>query len=53
MLLTGIWWKQTTERGAIAGMIVGGGGSIFFIFMNILKQLGNLPEEGSCGSSAA
>jgi cation/acetate symporter len=46
MLLTGIWWKQTTERGAIAGMIVGGGGSIFFIFMNIMKQLGNLPEEG-------
>jgi cation/acetate symporter len=46
MLLTGIWWKQTTERGAIAGMIVGGGGSIFFIFMNIMKQLGNLPEAG-------
>jgi cation/acetate symporter len=46
MLLTGIWWKQTTERGAIAGMIVGGGGSIFFIFMNILKQLGHLGTEG-------
>jgi cation/acetate symporter len=46
MLLTGIWWKQTTERGAIAGMIVGGGGSFFFIIMNIMKQLGNLPEEG-------
>jgi cation/acetate symporter len=46
MLLTGIWWKQTTERGAIAGMIVGGGGSFFFIIMNILKQLGRLPEEG-------
>ncbi|MBE0417019.1 MAG: cation acetate symporter [Coriobacteriia bacterium] len=46
MLLTGIWWRQTTERGAIAGMIVGGGGSIFFIFMNILKQLGHLGTEG-------
>ncbi|MFU8890087.1 MAG: cation acetate symporter [Anaerosomatales bacterium] len=46
MLLTGIWWKQTTERGAIAGMIVGGGGSFFFIIMNILKQLGRLPDEG-------
>jgi cation/acetate symporter len=46
MLLTGIWWKQTTERGAIAGMIVGGGGSFFFIIMNILKQLGNLPADG-------
>ncbi len=46
MLLTGIWWKQTTERGAITGMIVGGGGSFFFIAMNILKQLGKLPEDG-------
>ena len=27
MLMFGIWWKGTTERGAIAGMIVGGGGS--------------------------
>ncbi len=47
MLLTGIWWKQTTERGAIAGMLVGGLGSFFFIIMNILKQLGNLPAEGT------
>ncbi len=46
MLLTGIWWKQTTERGAIAGMIVGGGGSVFFIAMNILEQLGHLGTEG-------
>lgn len=46
MLLTGIWWKQTTERGAIAGMIVGGGGSLFFIFMNIMNQLGHLGDEG-------
>jgi len=47
MLLTGIWWKQTTERGAIAGMLVGGGGSFFFIVMNILKQLGKLPADGT------
>ncbi|MDZ4180587.1 MAG: cation acetate symporter [Coriobacteriia bacterium] len=47
MLLTGIWWKQTTERGAIAGMVVGGGGTVFFIVMNILKQLGNLPADGT------
>ncbi len=46
MLLTGIWWRQTTERGAIAGMIVGGGGSLFFIFMNIMNQLGHLGDEG-------
>jgi cation/acetate symporter len=46
MLLTGIWWRQTTERGAIAGMIVGGGGSLFFIFMNVMRQLGHLGTEG-------
>jgi cation/acetate symporter len=46
MLLTGIWWKKTTERGALAGMLVGGLGSFFFIIMNILKQLGHLPSEG-------
>jgi cation/acetate symporter len=39
MLLTGIWWKKTTERGAIAGMIVGLVGSIGIIFMNIFQQL--------------
>ena len=46
MLLAGIWWKQTTERGALAGMLVGGLGSLFFIIMNTLKQLGHLPTEG-------
>ncbi|MDY0087221.1 MAG: cation acetate symporter [Coriobacteriia bacterium] len=46
MLLTGIWWRQTTERGAIAGMVIGGGGSIFFIVMNVLRQLGHLGTEG-------
>lgn len=46
MLLTGIWWKKTTERGAIAGMVIGGGGSIFFIVMNVLRQLGHLGTEG-------
>ena len=40
MLLTGIWWKGTTERGAIAGMIVGGGGSVIIIFMNMFRALG-------------
>jgi cation/acetate symporter len=39
MLLTGIWWKGTTERGAISGMIVGLVGSIGIIFMNIFQQL--------------
>jgi len=40
MLLTGIWWKGTTERGAIAGMVVGGGGSVLIIFMNMFGALG-------------
>ncbi len=39
MLLTGIWWKGTTERGAIAGMIVGGGGTVIFIFVNMFEAL--------------
>ena len=39
MLLTGIWWKGTTERGAITGMVVGLASSIGIIFMNIFQQL--------------
>ena len=39
MLLTGIWWKKTTEMGAISGMFVGLAGSITFIFLNILQAL--------------
>lgn len=39
MLLTGIWWKKTTETGAISGMIVGLTTSIGIIFMNIFQQL--------------
>ncbi|MDI6900765.1 MAG: cation acetate symporter [Anaerosomatales bacterium] len=45
MLLTGIWWKGTTERGAIAGMIVGGGGSVLIIFMNMFRALGTIPAD--------
>lgn len=39
MLLTGIWWKGTTEKGAISGMVVGLLSSIAIIFMNIFQQL--------------
>jgi cation/acetate symporter len=39
MLLTGIWWKKTTELGALSGMVVGLVGSIGIIFMNIFQQL--------------
>ncbi|ABZ85192.1 na+/solute symporter [Heliomicrobium modesticaldum Ice1] len=37
-LLASIWWKKTTEKGALAGMFSGGFGAIFFIVMNILKE---------------
>ncbi|MCX8006699.1 MAG: cation acetate symporter [Coriobacteriia bacterium] len=49
MLLTGIWWKGTTERGATAGIFVGLGSSIAFIFLNILQTLGKIPKEGAIG----
>jgi cation/acetate symporter len=49
MLLCGIWWKKTTERGAIAGMLVGGGGSIFIIALNIMGQLKIIGGEGVLG----
>ena len=49
MLLTGIWWKGTTEKGATAGMLVGLIGSISIIFLNILQQLGTIGKEGFLG----
>ncbi|MEL7666839.1 MAG: cation acetate symporter [Actinomycetota bacterium] len=49
MLLTGIWWKDTTERGATAGMLVGLIGSISIIFLNILQQLGTIGQDGLLG----
>ncbi len=49
MLMTGIWWKQTTERGAIAGMLVGLIGSVSIIMLNILQQLGTIGKEGILG----
>ena len=49
MLLTGIWWKGTTEKGATAGMIVGLTSAIVIIFMNIFQQLGTLGKEGILG----
>ncbi len=47
MLMTGIWWKGTTERGAIAGMLVGGGGSVIIIFMNMFKALTIIPADAT------
>jgi len=50
MLLCSIWWKKTTRNGAIAGMLVGGGSTIFFILMNILKETGFF-AAGSFGAT--
>ncbi|MDP2232019.1 MAG: cation acetate symporter [Actinomycetota bacterium] len=49
MLLTGIWWKGTTERGATAGIFVGMFSAIAIIFLNILQQLGTVGKEGILG----
>lgn len=49
MLLTGIWWKGTTERGAITGMTVGLVGSMGIILLNILQQTGVIGKEGVIG----
>ncbi len=49
MLLTGIWWKKTTERGALIGMFVGLFGAIIIIFMNILQQTKVIGTEGFVG----
>jgi cation/acetate symporter len=49
MLLTGIWWRGTTERGAIAGMIVGLTSSMAIIFLNILGALKVIPTTGILG----
>lgn len=38
MFLTSLWWKRTTLKGAVAGMVVGGGGTVLFIILNILKE---------------
>ncbi|MBN2847818.1 MAG: cation acetate symporter [Coriobacteriia bacterium] len=49
MLLTGIWWKGTTERGATAGIAVGLSSAIAIIFLNILQQLGHVGKDGILG----
>lgn len=49
MLLTGIWWRGTTERGATAGVIVGLVSAASIIFLNIMQQLGSIGKEGFIG----
>ncbi|HET6498091.1 MAG TPA: hypothetical protein VFH17_03450 [Coriobacteriia bacterium] len=47
VLIAGISWKRSTERGALAGMIVGGGGSALFVLASILAQFGHVRAEGA------
>jgi len=49
MLLTGIWWKGTTEKGALAGMFIGLFSSMTIILLNILTQLKVIPADGPLG----
>jgi cation/acetate symporter len=49
MLLFGIWWKKTTEQGAIAGMLAGLLSAILIIFLNMFQQLGVIGTEGVIG----
>jgi cation/acetate symporter len=53
MLLTGIWWKKTTERGALAGMFVGLFGAIGIIVLNILQATGIIGVDGAIGFVAS
>ncbi len=49
MLLTGIWWKGTTERGAVTGMIIGLLGSVGIIVLNVLQQTEVIGKTGVVG----
>ncbi len=49
LLLTGIWWKGTTERGAVAGIVAGGGSALIIILLNVLRALEVSPIYGSEG----
>ncbi len=48
-LVLGMWWKRTTFKGAVAGMAAGGFGAVFFIIMNILKEIKLISPEGLTG----
>ncbi|HYG57780.1 MAG TPA: hypothetical protein VD902_06895, partial [Symbiobacteriaceae bacterium] len=38
VLFLGIWWRRTTTRAALAGMMVGGFGSVLLIVANVLRS---------------
>lgn len=45
VLFMAIWWKRVTLKGALAGMIIGGGGSILFILCSILAATGTVAPD--------
>ena len=49
VLATAIWWKRTTLRGALAGLLVGGLGSVGFIMLNILRVTSSDPAYQATG----
>jgi cation/acetate symporter len=44
VFLLGVWWKRTTARGALGGIIVGAGISLGFIALELLAQLAQWPS---------
>lgn len=48
-LFTAIWWKKVTLKGALVGMIIGGGGSILFIVLNMLTVTRVLSPDSLAG----
>lgn len=45
VLFMSIWWRGTTLRGALAGMLMGGGGAVAYILVNLLRLQGLLPAS--------
>ncbi|MDI6799869.1 MAG: hypothetical protein QMD53_04255 [Actinomycetota bacterium] len=52
-LILGRWWRKTTFKGAVAGMLTGGLGAKFFIGMNILKESKIVVAESLWGKMGA
>ncbi|MGQ7790896.1 sodium:solute symporter family protein [Faunimonas sp. B44] len=48
-LVLGIWWKRTTTAGAIAGMLVGFGSTLFYLVMTKYGGMALWPIPGVTG----
>lgn len=45
VLFMAIWWRGTTLRGALAGMLVGGGGAVAYILANLYRLQGTFSGD--------